>query len=248
MLPSLNLRLVWFVQGTQAGQARELFSDLFGTEPDRSTQVKNTTPQSPFYETAGGTIGNFDAEVQRQGARIDLVIQKTLASSSNPFGAPPLMNTEEAINFLTGVVNQAKRLPVSRRVSLIVVVNSITETLDKAKSKFCDFTGFKLDLSNTSDHFFQINRRFEALNMQMNRVIQLSVTEGQSIQFSIVSGAQSAQSVKTIPLLSITYDFNTVPNPNDAPYSLDLQKQIISRIADEHIRAISAENLEFLKG
>ncbi|MEQ5793133.1 hypothetical protein LZ686_00595 [Paracoccus sp. NFXS7] len=245
MLPSSNIRLIWFLTDPKPLDLAALYQTLFVEEPDKLARFKNQTPQTPFLATAGGSFGGYSVELQAQTGRVDLVLQpdaQALGSQPNP--APSLLDTQAAIWELDTAIARAELLPESHRNAVVVVATKLCDSNIEAIDEFNKYVGTKDTIIDSSDHFFQINKRKEIGNVYFNRVVQAAALEFQSFQLSMNGQSSPAQTMNTTHVLNLTFDFNTVPD--GTTFGVEKQKEVFRTLLDEQRIACAEVSLEFL--
>lgn len=247
MLPSSNIRLIWFLTDPKPLDLAALYQTLFMEEPDRIARFKNQTPQTPFLATAGGSIKGYSIELQAQTGRVDLILQPdTPASGIEPNAAPSLLDTQSAILELETAIARAELLPESHRNAVVIVATRVCDSNTEAIDEFNKYVGTKDTIADSSDHFFQINRRKRIGNINFNRVVQAAALEFQSFQLSMNGQSVPAQTMNTAHVLNLTFDFNTVPD--GSTFSVERQKEVFRYLLDEQRIACAEISLRFLNG
>jgi hypothetical protein len=126
--------------------------------------------------------------------------------------------------------------PSSSRIAFGAVLIIPVSDLVRGYKEILKFLPFDLDMDpiNTSDFFYQINRRRESekfKDLRVNRLSKWSVASWRDIHFSVDSGG-----AKSIPAderfgLRLELDINTDPK-FDGTFTQDLAFQVFSELVD----------------
>lgn len=243
MLPTTELRLSWFPVEPTATDMNIMFHALFNDDPERSMSSKSVTQQNPYLASLSSRINGYNAELNKQPGRIDLLIRP--ADNNGQYKNLATIDTETAHKFIRSVISNAKYLPPAQRLSFINVCALENDSLAGAQATWRDYIGCDLDFPESSDHFLQINSRKTITNTSCNRVIQASVLVMQNIQLTMAAAPPKQEILNSFFITQITHDFNTVPLGH--VFDQKEQKTIFPGLSDEIIKAATIENISFLK-
>ena len=239
------VHISWFPDSQEEFNIAELFTDLVGTAPE-STRI-NQVPSSsdPHRGLAESVRMEHRVILAARSGRLDLVFQPVGTGSP---ASRQFIDVEKSLLDAKEMIHAAKKLPPAFRLSCVVETLNLAKSRGDARKQFFEVVGLGTEIRDSLDEIYRINRRTKFSDCDINRVVQVSVSEHQTLEIGIdsvsLSSPSSALSVQFA--LSMIYDFNTVPDGNLIEF--DHQKKIFDDMISGVSDSIQGQYLDFLRG
>ena len=208
-----SVQAAWFLAGVDNVDVALIYEGLFGTKPDTLQTNRLPGPSNPFLGVASGNLNKWQAVLQLQPGRLDLIVQP---DPNLPYdNVPPTLNSKEVADWLRGTLSQKSAyFPSSVRLAIICNFLNRAENVDAARTEIASLLNLDERLTSYSDLVFQLNRRrtIGVSAVEVNRLLRWATVGFHSVVFNNPMGAGINSALSTVEqhAASLMVDVNTV--------------------------------------
>jgi hypothetical protein len=205
-----SIQFVWFLTTTDGIRVDALFEAFSGDEPNSVQRNKVPGPGNPFLGVAAGQIGIYQAQVQLQPGRLDLVVHADEIPNLDDI---PVLETGAVLDRIySALASNEQLLPDAVRLALVCNLLKPVETAEEGRAIATGLLSLDPALTDFTDLMFQINRKKKLQSgVSINRLLRWNTLTLQSFVLNM-PGQQGVitPALKEKHAAALMLDINTV--------------------------------------
>lgn len=250
---SRSLQFVWFPNDVAHLDARRIFTDAVGKDPDLYQVNRIPSAKTPFLGMAAGVLNDVHFQAVITPGRTEIIVSGD-PDASNIDDEKRFIDTRQVVQDMRSRLGHEffEKLGDINRMSIVATLLKPQDNYESAAQLLVKLCDIDLKLDGHSDIQFQINRRKTLVgNVQINRLMRFAVELQRVIAFEV--NPDSGETVSQSPVgderifSALTLDFNTAPegktlNPEQVPDIFRSIADELLRIADDQTVASLSDN------